>query len=338
MVTRHPERFTWDYWYVPDPESDCFAVYYLNAESSLYAFEQHHGYAAVGYAQTKDFLDMEFVNDAALTARPNAWDNTSIWSGDAIRVAEKRTMMFYTSRTAEVDDGYTQYVGIASSEDSEQWERVQAELIAADGTHFEPRRVEGEESPQAWRDPFLFMDGGHPYMVLAAKSAAQPLTRKGAVALLRATKKDSLLSWEIVGAGYAPGTCEEIEVPQLYINEHEEYVLTYSCHAKFDFAPSTAGAGGFQAVTLGKVEEGIEALFAKSEHVAPEVLVPEFPSYACRVIPELGGKVIGFDIESVGENGRRLGGFIHTGVSLPNYRPANRDFSWFTCPAAASNS
>ncbi|MCB0323632.1 MAG: glycoside hydrolase family 68 protein, partial [Bdellovibrionales bacterium] len=331
MVVVHPERFVWDSWYVYDKDTRIFHVFYLNAERSPPGTEQHHENAMVGYGKTMDFRSIDFVNDAVLAARFNEWDNTSIWTSDTIQVAGGAALKFYTSRTAELDDGLTQQIGLAYSFDYEHWTRVPAFRVTTDATHFEPRSVFGEQSPHAWRDPFLFMDQGRPYMLLAAKSKHEPIHRKGAIALLRATSADSLADWEVVGEGYHSGTCGEIEVPQLYINSEDEYELLYSCHPQYDFGTATNGYGGFQAVKLGKVEEGIEALFAKQERHEAVVLLREGPTYACRVIPELHGLIVGFDIDSK-VDGRKIGGFVNTGLYLPFLESCDRDFSAFSIP------
>ncbi len=55
-----------DFWYDFEPDTQIFHLFYLNADRSLVANEQHHFSAQVGYATTKDFLSIEWHTDRDL--------------------------------------------------------------------------------------------------------------------------------------------------------------------------------------------------------------------------------------------------------------------------------
>jgi beta-fructofuranosidase len=168
----------------------------------------------------------------------------------------------------------------------------------------------------AWRDPFLFRHEQEIYMLLSAKDPEQSVGKKGAVALLKA-KNNSFEQWEYLPPICQPGFYAEMEVPQLYrsgVNDHE-YALVYSSWAKYDFAPSTQKSGGLQGVIS-------SSMFNFPAASSPKVFLPETAQlYACRVIPELDGEIVGFDIMT--------GGIRRSGVKT-GLRNVDRDFSSYS--------
>jgi Glycosyl hydrolases family 32 N-terminal domain len=308
---QHPDRHVWDFWYYFEPETKIFHLFYLNADLALVADEQHHFSAQVGYATTKDFLSIEWHVDRVLAADTDRWDNTAIWSGDIIKV-ENGFLMFYTSRNKAIDNGMTQNIGAVFTphlHSFDRWFRMPNIRIQPQAP-YEIRHIHDDTTTHAWRDPFLFCCDRQIYMLLSAKDRNQPLGRKGAVALLKA-KNNSFEDWEYLDPICQPGYYSEMEVPQLYRSTDDNYALVYSCWAKNDFAPSTDRSGG------------LHGLFSPSpfsffgQH--PQVLLPETDRlYACRIIPELDGEIVGFDIDT--------GGIRRSGVKT-GLRSVDRDFS-----------
>ncbi|MHA1480219.1 MAG: beta-fructosidase, partial [Candidatus Thorarchaeota archaeon] len=129
-----------------------FHILYLNADSSLVQSNQHHFSARIGYATTKEFKSIDWINDDVFHATKDGWDNTSIWSGDVIRISD-RFLFYYTSRDNAVDDGFTQNIGLAYSKDFIHWNRVEDFQIQPDEKYYEPRSLEGDSTIHAWRDP-----------------------------------------------------------------------------------------------------------------------------------------------------------------------------------------
>ncbi|MHA1882047.1 MAG: beta-fructosidase [Candidatus Thorarchaeota archaeon] len=310
----HPTNFTWDFWYYYDGNAKLFHILYLNADSSLVQSNKHHFSARIGYATTKEFQSIDWINDDVFHASEDGWDNTSIWSGDVVRISD-RFLFYYTSRDKNVDNGFTQNIGLAQSTDFIHWSRVEDVQIRPDERYYEPRSIEGDSTIHAWRDPFLFRTGDGIYMLLSSKSKNLPLHNNGSIALLR-SKDNSLTDWEILPPLFSTGWYSECEVSQIYL-QGEDYVLAYSSWAKFDGCPFTNKAGGLQGVTYSKISP-----FAKGLTGTPEVLLPESSGlYACRVIPELQGDIVGFDIEK--------GGFQRVPAKT-GLKAINRDFTEFS--------
>ena len=309
---RHPERYVWDFWYHYDRENRVFHVFYLNADPSLVPSEQHHFSAHVGYATTTDFTHMNWMADDVLCADPSGWDNTSIWTGDVIKIGNG-FLLFYTSRDANVDDGFTQNIGCAFAEDITDWQSWQRipDIQIKPTAPYQTRSVPGDTTIHAWRDPFLFVHDKEIHMLLAAKSTDRPVGRLGAIAMLKLRSTD-FCEWDVLKPLTNPGWYSEMEVPQLYLDNQSKYRLVYSTWAKGDFSPENNNQGGLHSIRLGS------SLETNRMTTRSDVLLAETSGlYAGRILPELGGEIVGFDVVTGGI--RRSG--IKTGFSQ-----VNRDF------------
>jgi len=308
---QHPARYVWDFWYYFDSQTSLFHIFYLNADPALVPSGENHNASVVGYGVTKDFMEIEWGPYNVLCAHPDRWDNTSIWSGDIIKIGNG-FLMFYTSRNRNEDDGQTQNVGAAYARniDSVQWEPVLDVRIKPDPELYEPRRIEGDLSTHAWRDPFLFRHDNQFYMLLTAKSVNSPLGRNGAVAVLRA-KNRNLYDWEILPPLVAPQYFSEMEVAQLLAVPDGELELVFSCADIFDFSKEPHGEGGLLGIHASDIRD--------FSNKSPHVLLPYSSGlYACRIIPEMEGEIIGFD--------RNTGGIRRSGVKT-GLRSLDRNFS-----------
>ncbi len=310
---QHPDRHVWDFWYHFAPETGIFHVFYLNADRALVAEDKHHFSSQVGYATTKDFLQIDWISDRVLAADPCGWDNTSIWSGDIIKI-QGGFLMFYTSRNQATDDGMTQNIGVAFThhiQSFDRWFRIPTIRIQPHDP-YELQHVPADLTIQAWRDPFLFRYQEQIYMLLSAKDPTKPLGKKGTVALLKA-KNNSFEQWEYLPPICQPGCYAEMEVPQLY-RSGADYALVYSSWAKYDFSPATAHSGGLQGI--------ISPSLFNFPATNPQVFLAEASQlYACRIIPELNGEIVGFDTTTGGI--RRSG--VQTGLEH-----VDRDFSSYS--------
>ena len=111
-----------------------------------------------------------------------------------------------------------------------------------------------------------------------------------------------------------------MEVPQIYKDSQGNYELVFSTWAKNDFSPTTRKAGGLQGLTIPESWNFNNHQTTSLElNQGFHVLMPEkYGLYACRIIPELHGEIVGFDIED--------GGIRRSGVKK-KFQSVNRDFS-----------
>ncbi|MBD1874691.1 beta-fructosidase [Nodosilinea sp. FACHB-131] len=327
---QHPSRHVWDFWYHFDPGTKLFHIFYLNADRALVASEQHHYASCVGHATTTNFVAIDWGNESnfdVLKPPIEHWANTCIWSGDIIKF-QNGYLMFFTSRDCRQDDGMTQSIGVAYTSDLflNQWHFFDTQLKPK--FFYQTRGVAEDLTIHAWRDPFLFRDRASRqiFMLASAKALNGPMGRRGVVALLQvaddnfaqAVRGDS--EWQYLPPLLEPGGYSEMEVPQLYRHVEGGYELVFSCWAKYDFSPVTGGVGGFQGLTIPQLwmQERARIPLPLSTQ-AIHVLVAETQGlYACRIVPELDGEIIGFDIQT--------GGIRRSGVQT-SLASMDRDFS-----------
>ncbi|PSN07937.1 beta-fructosidase [filamentous cyanobacterium CCT1] len=327
---QHPSRHVWDFWYHLDAQAKLFHIFYLNADRTLVPANQHHFASTVGHAVTSDFDTIDWGDEDStniLKPPPGHWANTSIWSGDVIKV-KNGYLMFYTSRNRNQDDGLTQNIGVAYTDSlwSTQWQvldtRIQPDAV------YQTKSLAGDLTFHAWRDPFLFRlaEQNQIYMLASAKLADGTIGRNGAIAVLTVTDEtfsdavSGKSEWEYLPPASQPSCYAEMEVPQLYQHPQGSHELVFSTWAKYDFAPTTNGLGGFHSLTIPNLlnpkQNGLRfSPLSQNFHV----LMPESQGlYACRIIPELEGEIIGFDSQS--------GGIRRSGVKT-RFEAMNRDFS-----------
>ncbi|MBD2110106.1 beta-fructosidase [Nodosilinea sp. FACHB-13] len=339
FTMQHPSRHVWDFWYYFDSEAKLFHIFYLNADRALVVSEQHHYASCVGHATTSDFAVIDWGDESSFDVlKPplKHWANTCIWSGDVIK-AQNSYLMFYTSRDRYQDDGMTQNIGVAYTSDlfSNQWHFFDTQLKPK--YFYQTRGVADDLTIHAWRDPFLFRHRASRqiFMLASAKALSGPAGRRCVIALLQVADDNFAQAvrgereWQYCSPLLEPGGYSEMEVPQLYQRAEGSYELVFSCWAKYDFSSVTGGVGGFQGISIPPLwteERGGQRPVREGDRIplplasqTTHVLAPETQGlYACRVIPELGGEIIGFDIQT--------GGIRRSGVQT-NLASMDRDFS-----------
>ncbi|HDP67624.1 MAG TPA: beta-fructosidase [Candidatus Marinimicrobia bacterium] len=306
---KHPSQFTWDFWYYFEKKSNLFHLFYLNAGSALVPAEQHHWAAQVGYATTSDFLSVKWGSTAVLTASRRRWDNSSIWTGDVVRI-QNGFLMFYTSRNLGTDDGKTQNIGIAFADriNTPRWRALPDIRIPPDGLIYSPRHIPGDISIHAWRDPYVFRHENQIYMLVTAKSLRQAPGRNGVVALLR-SQDGGYKNWEYLPAVADPGCYSEMEVTQILRRLDGKFELFFSTGPDYDQTPGYEHSGGLYGIIS-------ENPFNFREK--PRLLYPfQDGLYACRIIPEMDGEIVGFD--------HRIGGLRRSGIKT-HLLEMDRDF------------
>ena len=309
----HPDRYIWDFWYYYDSSSKFFHLFYLNADPKTIPGEKFHNAAEIGYAVTKDFVSIDWGPHNVLSAESKEWYNSSMWSGDIIKITDG-FLLFFTSREKNVDDGFTQNIGAAYSENiaASKWKVVQDIRIKPDPSIYEPKTLKDDVSIHAWRDPYLFIYDEQIHMLVSAKAKKSPLGKNGTIALLR-SKDGGFIDWEILSPIAQPNSFSEMEVSQLFLNSNRHYELVFSSSFKATEESIKNKIGGLYTITSSNL---------KNFNNVPQQLLPlKSDLYACRIIPELGGEIIGFDTQTGGI--RRSGiktGFSHVNRNFTKYK------------------
>lgn len=225
-----PGRFVWDTWFIRKQDGG-IAIFYLNADKELAKTEQHHFHAVVGLSEFTDKFSEIFESKNVFSADTDAWDNTSIWTGDSIFMNGKY-YLFYTSRDKREDDGFTQHIGIAESIDLHSWKRIDGFCLSADPEFYETKSRPADSTIHAWRDPFIFQFDGITYMLVAAKIKDLPPDRNGGIALLEMGV--TITHWKHKKVLYSPQRFGEVELPQIWKDKHHGLHLFFNAHGNYD--------------------------------------------------------------------------------------------------------
>lgn len=301
-IVRHPNRYVWDFWHVADPSDSLIHVFVLNAPLGPDStHEERNEVARIGHGVTEDFTDIEWRDMDVLVPRSDAWDDVGLWTGGTVRDGA-RWLMAYTARNHRDPD--VQAIGFASSPDLSRWSRTDEPFVTTPPGFVADTDPE-ERTIHCWRDPSLHRrPDGCLEMVVAAKRRDRPPGHRGTVAFLE-RRSDG---WRVTAAGPPSLDVAELEVPNVLEGHGGGRWLTFSSH---DWADRVGGVGGLQAVSL-------------DQDRPRQVLVPRDSGlYACRVIPELDGEIVGFVDGGGGlrRAGVRVGLQLPTGSIIPRFEP-----------------
>ncbi len=346
--------YIWDSWYRYD--DGVFHVYYLNVDNhELVAPEQHHFAAKLGYATTRDFVHYNYANHSVLEADFDSFDDTSIWTGCIVEFEEsKQKLLAFTSRNSAQKrvrtweaQPFNQHLSFATANDDAHFERLQGVHVQADSRFYNVASTPNDVTIHAWRDPFIFRNPHDDYAYMLVTAQAKGLksglrdVRAGAhgvIALLKAGAPKRLSGWQSTGISFAVEV-SEAEVPRLYYDTMANggagaHLLAYSCKNDAAYVGDKANiAYGFYGF---HVDLNLLSIIATNKsadaphliHIPHATQIPllgygEDCLYACQVIPELSGKIMGFDTNA---GNLRLS----TVKSFPHLRPANLNFNDFT--------
>lgn len=307
---------TWDCWYLHEPGGP-FHVFMLGCQAQHKAAEKHDEHSELGYCTSTDLKEFSPPQWGILRGHGS---NESIWTGCTVRDGAQY-LMFYTVRQTVPGYWARQVIRLAVSPDLEHWAPVDSfelapEHLDPEGRHFLQEPAAGDRTIHAWRDPYVFRHAGRWHMLVSARSASQPARRNACVALLVAEgdcreRSNWRLSMPSLVTGY-----EELDVPLLYLEEGTgAAVMLASLFSGSDYARSmklgydpkrnTPGTKyrqdgllvGFRALSL---DQALSGRFVDPERQRVEV-GPLARLYAGQVVPELGGAVVGVDLEHGGQ-------------------------------------
>jgi len=144
----------------------------------------NHDYIA--HAVSVDGISWKRVNNALFVGHPGQWDDDMLWT---MHVIEKdgKFEMYYTGLERK-DRGIISRIGLAESGNLIDWAKNQKNFfpIEPKGVYYETYKT----NPRTWisfRDPFYFEHKGEAYLLIATRTLAGPVSRRGCVGLVKIT-------------------------------------------------------------------------------------------------------------------------------------------------------
>lgn len=142
----------------------------------------NHDYIA--HAISTDGITWKRVNNAFFVSHPGEWDDDMLWTMD-VSDTDEGFEIFYTGLQLK-DKGVNQKIGKAISTDLTHWEKVKTNNlpIQSHGPYYEDLN----NNPRQWlsfRDPFKFVYNNETFLLVCARAAEGPTSRRGCVALYK---------------------------------------------------------------------------------------------------------------------------------------------------------
>lgn len=163
----------------------------------------------VAHLVSDDGLRWQRRPDALRTGPPGAFDDDMIWTVSVTRVVD-RFHMLYTA-LCSADGGRVQRVGLAVSDDLEQWTKHESPVSTPVLPHYEDRP--GRAPWASWRDPKAVSLDDAFATTVCARTTAAPARRAGVVATLAS---QDLRRFDPGPPLFAPRRYWELECPQAF--------------------------------------------------------------------------------------------------------------------------
>lgn len=207
-------------------------------------FYQHNPYGDArgdvhwGHARSRDLVQWEHLPVALAPSRELG--EAHCFTGSAWKRPDGTPMLFYSSFPEDTDRRAAEQWAVLCDDELRTFEKWEGNpLLSLDGHG-------GPQLEPAWRDPFVFADGGRVFMILGGV-----LSREGTPAiLLYEARGEDLLSWGYRGVLHRgdPGHHRFFECPNL-VSLGDRHLLVWSDHGPVrwllgDFDPD---AGAFRA-------------------------------------------------------------------------------------------
>lgn len=239
------DAWTWDMWFADD--GDRYHVFYLKASRALGDPNRRHWYVAIGHAVSDDLRTWREVRDALIASDEPAFDDYTTWTGCVVRGPDGLWWMFYTG-TSRAEKGLVQRVCAATSPDLYTWTKLPEPACEADARWYE--KYDGVSWPdEAWRDPWVFADGGTWHMLTTARSKDGAPDERGVIG--HATSTD-LRTWTVQPPLSEPGSgFGHLEVPQIEVVDGRTVLVFSSLRPELSLARQEAGeVGGVWSVPV----------------------------------------------------------------------------------------
>ncbi len=186
-------------------------------------FGSNWGHMHWGHARSRDMVDWEHLPIALWPSLEKGEQHA--FSGGAIHGADGRVRLLYTSIGKRDPE---QWLAVPTDDDLIVWEKHPRNPVAT-------LKLHGAQRVYEWRDPFLFREQGHTYMVCGGNGNDMRRGGGGQVQLYRAMNED-LSEWKHLGAvfEYRDSRAGNIECPNLF-RLGKKWVLIISPHSPCEY-------------------------------------------------------------------------------------------------------
>ncbi|MDB5276986.1 MAG: hypothetical protein JWR61_1941 [Ferruginibacter sp.] len=197
----------------------------------------NHDYIA--HAVSTDGISWRRVNNALFVGHPGEWDDDMLWTMHVVEVND--TFEMYYTGLQRKDRGVVSRIGFAESNDLINWTKNRKSIFP-----IEPKGIFYETSktnPRTWlsfRDPFRFEYKGEVYLLVATRTIAGPVSRRGCVGMVKITND----VFELMPPLLYPMMYDDIECPCVFELNGRFYLLgsiREDIKVRYWFAPDFFG-------------------------------------------------------------------------------------------------
>tara|TARA_Y100000589_G_scaffold134423_1_gene128516 strand:- start:281 stop:1279 length:999 start_codon:yes stop_codon:yes gene_type:complete len=250
-------KFLWDSWF-------------LNTKAGVHAFylcspregdpeDRHHNGVSIGHAFSSDLYDWV---DLGLALKPGLdksdFDSLSLWTGDIFEW-NNRYYLFYTGRRES--EFWVQRIGLAISDDLEEFSKVSDLCLQADPTHYDiGTELNNLNFPPAFRDPCIMKDPKTDEFIMVFAARHKGSVKNIYNGCIGWAKSHDLINWQQQEPLLVPGGIDQLETPQLFYYGDYYYLLFSTWSRAFSKdCKYIAGSGlyGFRCKELGTIWEPI---------------------------------------------------------------------------------
>jgi beta-fructofuranosidase len=200
----------------------------------------NHDYIA--HAISRDGISWKRVNNAIFVGHPGEWDDDMLWTMHVCEIKGKKDKfeMYYTGLQRR-DRGVISKIGYAESDNLIDWIKNKKNIypIEPKGIFYETAAT----NPRTWlsfRDPFKFEHKGETYLLMATRTIAGPVSRRGCIGMVKITN-DIV---ELMPPLLYPGVYDDIECPCVFELHGRFYLLgsiREDVNVRYWFAPDFFG-------------------------------------------------------------------------------------------------
>lgn len=198
-MLRLASSWVWDFWFADD--GDRYHLFFLKASRALRDPDRRHWRATIGHATSTDLTNWTEHADAVIPDDSPAFDDLATWTGSVVREDDGMWRMFYTA-VSSAEGGLEQRISSVVSADLFDWHREPGRQVLVP----DPRWYETAETrkwpDQAWRDPWVFREGGTWHMLITARANDGDADDRGVIG--HATSPD-LVAWTVQPPLSRPG-------------------------------------------------------------------------------------------------------------------------------------